>query len=636
MFGILIQVVFLSIGLNLIVFKTAKNKPDHYQNYVTENFNSFMIEVLEIPKEKPNSVQIIAKIKAVKEGEDKWISTSGNILLYFQKDSTSKKILQGDEIVISSTLQNIQAPQNPGQFNYKQYLSFNQIYQQGFVGQTDWKILSTGHFSLISFASGIRDHLLQTLKTFGLSNDELAVASALILGYKDDLDSELKHSYSSAGATHVLAVSGLHVGIIFIALSFILGIFDKNEKLIFIRLSILLFILWAYATITGLSPSVVRAATMFSFVAVGKAFKRDSNIYNTLAGSALVLLIINPYLIMEVGFQLSYLAVLGIVYFQKIIYKTINVNHKIGDYIWTITSVSIAAQLTTFPLGLLYFHQFPTYFFISNLVVIPAAMIIIALGLGLFITAWIPPVASLFGLTLTGVIFVMNWVVKSIDKLPVSLIEGISISVLECWLIYTILVLIILARETRKLRFLNLAMIGCITMLVIDHMEDFQNKMNREIIFYSIKDEPNINFIAGPENQLVCSTQLFADRSTMLFNIEHHWFDLDLNSPEHYTFSDSIVDIHLLGARGLYQFYDQTIFHLSNDIPEFDVGKVDLLYISSEKFIPFELILKKAEPSFIILSNGCHWKYRKEFDPIDHPGIGYHDIKKQGAYIKYF
>lgn len=635
-FGLLVQIVFLFAGLNLIVFKTAKNKPDHYQHYITENFNSFIIEVAEIPKEKPNSIQIIAKIKAVKEGNDKWVSTSGNVLLYFQKDTASENILQGDEIIISSTLQNIQPPQNPGQFNYKQYLSFNQIYQQGFVGLTDWKLLSTGHLSLISFASGIRDRLLQALKTHGLSDDELAVASALILGYKDDLDNELKHAYSSAGATHVLAVSGLHVGIIFIAVSFILGIFDKREKLIFIRLFILLFILWTYATITGLSPSVVRAATMFSFVAVGKAFKRDSNIYNTLAGSALVLLIINPYLIMEVGFQLSYLAVLGIVYFQKMIYRTISINHKIGDYIWTITSVSIAAQLTTFPLGLLYFHQFPTYFFISNLVVIPAAMIIIALGLGLFITIWIPPVAAIFGWVLTGVIFVMNWVVKSIDKLPVSLIEGISISVLECWLIYATLVFLMLARETRKLRYLNLAMVFCIAMLIIDHMEDFQNKMNREISFYSVKGEPNINFIAGSENALICNDQLFEDRSAMLFNIKHHWFDLDLNSPKHYTLSDSIVDTHLLGAKGFYQFYDQTVFHLSSNVPAFNVGKVDLLYISSEKFIPFDLILTKINPSFIILSNGCHWKYRKEFDQIDYPNIGYHDIKRQGAYIKYF
>ena len=243
----------------------------------------------------------------------------------------------------------------------------------------------------------MRDKLLNILKENGLKNNELAVASALILGYKDDLGEELKHSYSSAGATHVLAVSGLHVGIIFLVLNFLLNILDKNDRFKISKAILLICFLWAYATITGLSPSVVRAATMFSFVTIGKSFGKSSSIYNTLCASAFVLLVYNPYLIMEVGFQLSYLAVVGIVYFQSIIYKWIYVKNKFLKYIWMITSVSIAAQLTTFPLGLLYLHQSPTYLFASNLFVIPGAMLIIGLGILLFITSWIPLISGGIG-----------------------------------------------------------------------------------------------------------------------------------------------------------------------------------------------------------------------------------------------
>ncbi|CAG5078047.1 hypothetical protein CRYO30217_00555 [Parvicella tangerina] len=634
-FGGITLIAFFFVGINLIIFKTAEYRTTHYQNFTNEYQNNYLVEVSEIPKEKPNSVQVVAKINAVKQENDQWISSTGQVLLYFKKDSASLNILQGDIIYVESDLQDINEPQNPGQFNYKQYLSFNQIYQQGFVQQNDWKLLSSGHFSIISYASVLRDRLLETLKHHGLSDDELAVASALILGYKDDLDNELKHSYSSAGATHVLAVSGLHVGIIFLAISFVLGVFDKNEKLTFTRLFIVLGILWSYATITGLSPSVVRAATMFSFVAVGKAFKRDSNIYNTLAGSALVLLIINPYLIMEVGFQLSYLAVLGIVYFQKIIYRRLYVKNKLLDYVWTITSVSIAAQLTTFPLGLLYFHQFPTYFFISNLVVIPAAMIIIALGIGLFLTSWAPPVASVFGFLLTWVIYGMNWVVKSIDQLPVSLIEGISISILECWMIYAIIVLFVISKESRKLVYLNWGMILFALILTNDHIEDTRHHFTKEIVFYSVKDEPNINFVDGKTNILISSDQLYQDRSTMLFNIKHHWFDLDLNTPQHFLFDEVIQTKQLLGKNNFYQFYDQTIYHFTNTSNPVKVGKVDLLYISAQDYYPVDNILQLAEPELIILSNGCHWQYHKELEKIyPTPKDHYHDIKHQGAYVK--
>lgn len=310
LFGILIQLTFVSIGINLIVFRTAKNKPTHYQKF-TEGFeNDFIIEVKEIPKEKPNSIQVVAEVTNTETNALGWVNTTGSLLLYFEKDTLSKRILQGDQVYIKCNLQDILAPQNPGQFNYKQYLSFNEIYQQGYVQGSNWLTLSTGHFSLIGYASSIRDQLLDLLKTYGLQGDQLAVASALILGYKDDLDNELKHSYSSAGATHVLAVSGLHVGIIFLAISSLLKLIDRKEKYVFFRLILALLTLWSYAMITGLSPSVVRAATMFSFVAIGKAFQRDSNIYNTLAGSGLILLILNPYLVMEVGFQPCYLDVI--------------------------------------------------------------------------------------------------------------------------------------------------------------------------------------------------------------------------------------------------------------------------------------------------------------------------------------
>lgn len=632
-FGALTIITFFSLGINLIVFKTAKNKSDHYQQFITNESEDFIIEVVEIPKEKPNSVQIIAQIKSVKTTENKWDQTNGNAIFYFAKDSNSLRILQGDELVVQSNLNDIKPAQNPGQFNYKQYLSFNQIYQQGFVDHQSWTKLSSSSGSITSFASKIRDELLNILKSNGLTGEELGVASALILGYKDDLDPDLKHSYSSAGATHVLAVSGLHVGIIFLAVNFLIGIFDKSEKRKYLRLIILLATLWFYALITGLSPSVVRAATMFSFVAVGKATGRQSYIYNTLAGSALLLLVINPYLIMEVGFQLSYLAVLGIVYFQKLIYQRLHFKNRIANYIWNISSVSIAAQLTTFPLGLLYFHQFPSYFLISNLIVIPGAVIIISIGISVFLTSWIPFIGFGLAKCLEAVIYGMNWVVKSIDSLPFALIEGISISILECWLIYLIIVHIVMTREFRKSLYFKIALLLSTVFIVIDLVEDEHLRTHKELVIYDIKNEISINFISNKNNILIANESLSNNESSLLFNIKHHWYDLDLNYPSTFSPDSEINLIDLKSKNGLYLFGDLTLYNFDHTIQP-DSLSIDILLINNTEYQSLHELLDHINVKEIILGNVANRKYFYELTDLH--DVNFHDIITEGAYIKSF
>ncbi len=631
-FGGTFYLMMFLVGVNLIVFKTAKNDSSHYQKVAINN--EYIVEIVEIPKEKPNSVQIIANVFSCIDSNNIAQKSSGNVILYFEKDSSSLKLLQGDKLYIQSDLSSIAPPLNPGQFNYKQYLEFNQIYQQGFVSSEHYKLLEQGGFSIIGYAATLRDRLLSILKKNGLKNNEMAVASALILGYKDDLGEELKHSYSSAGATHVLAVSGLHVGIIFLVLNFLFNIFDKNDKFRITKTLFLLICLWFYATLTGLSPSVVRAATMFSFVAFGKSFARKSSIYNTLASSALVLLVYNPYLIMEVGFQLSYLAVLGIVYFQNLIYKRVYVKNKYLDYIWMITSVSIAAQLTTFPLGLLYFHQFPTYFFISNLFVIPGAMVIIGVGLLLFATSWIPVVSAAIGWFLSMLIYFMNTLVMSIDQLPFSLIEGISITILECWLVYVIIVFFVMGYESRKLKFILFALSFTVFFIGKDLFEDYHLSQTKQVVIYDIKNGDNINFISPNENFFIADSELFSDNSTMLFNVKHHWFDMDAHQPQHFELFQDITSNNLFSESGLYQFYDFKMFHYS-EVIHFELDNpinVDALYLSTKDFVDSVSIFQNFNPEIIVLGHNCNWKTRKWMNE-NISGYKVHDLKKSGAFM---
>ena len=463
---------------------------------------------------------------------DSIISTEGTLLVYLQKDSLSKNLSIGDTLLLFAQLNDIAGAKNPGQFNYQRFLQFHQIYHQAYCSSEWWQLVGKNHrFSFRAFADDFRKKMLAILEKSGLGANEFAVASALILGYKESLDDDLVLAYSSSGAMHVLAVSGLHVGIIYMVLNFFLSFLDRSKRLLLVKSLLLLLGIWFYAFVTGLSPSVMRASAMFSFIILGSATQRNTNIFNTIFASAFFLLLYDPYLIMQVGFQLSYLAVIGIVYIQPRLYKQLYVKNWLLDKIWAITAVSVAAQIATFPLGLLYFHQFPNYFFVSNLIVIPAATIILGLGILVLLTSAIPVVFSFLGMALHYTIYFLNQSVFFIEDLPYSLSTGISITVLECWLIYLSIVAFtgLLVYQKRWLILLTLSV--CLLILIVDFIEDFHLQKQNKLIVYDIRNATAINFIASDNNYFLSDSSTFHDNSTMLFNVKHNWDNLDLKSP---------------------------------------------------------------------------------------------------------
>ncbi len=640
-FGLVLYVTLFFAGINLTVFRTEYNYDSHYLHKIDQaNYSTkLIVEIDEIPKQKPKSLYTVASIKAI-ENKGEIEPAIGKLILYFEKDSSSNTLLQGDQIIINCPLQNISKPRNPEEFNYSQYLYFHQIYQQGYVSSENWKSVTKGGWSLKKVAGKSRDFLLSKLKENGLEGEQLAVASALILGYKDDLSEDLKHAYSSTGAMHVLAVSGLHVGIIFMVLNNLLKFMDNNRKLSIVKLVLLLLFLWFYAFITGLSPSVIRASTMFSFVIVGGAFNRISSIYNTLASSGFVLLCYDPYLVMEVGFQLSYLAVLGIVYFQPIIYKKWYFKNWLLDKIWGITAVSIAAQIATFPLGLLYFHQFPVYFLFSNLVVIPGAMIIIGLGILLFVSSGFAAVASFVGLVLNEAIYWMNYLVMAIDKLPFSLIEGISISILGSWIIYALILSTVPLLEFRKLRYFNVALILSITFLAADIIEDYHLRVEKEIVLFDVKNEVVINFVDAEHNYFFASDNFISDRSKMQFHIKNYWHSKDAALPMYLSIEENYKEKGFYKNGPFYFFNDKVLFHLNESFPTQNVAlpkinhSIDMCYITQNTASSFEDIMQFIHTKVIIIGNDVSKKEAQKITTwCEQNKVEVHDINKEGAYV---
>ena len=581
--GILHICLFLG-GIVIVIFNTDYNYKDHYK-YQDHKGAIYHVEISSPIHIKPRSIQCEVEIKKMIY-KDKSVKTCGKGIVYFEKSYSSLNLLPGDMVQLNANWNTVKKSSNPGQFNYKLFLRFHQIYDQMYVNKENWNLISRNNYSIFNISNRCRNYFLDLFKRAGMKDQEFAVATALTLGYKDEISNEIKHAYSSAGAMHVLAVSGLHVGIIYMIFNSFLSIFLRYRKTNVIKTIIILLLLWSYALITGLSPSVLRATTMLSFIIIGRASNRDSNIYNSLAASAFFLLIIDPYLIMQVGFQLSYIAVVGILFFQPRLYNKIKFKNKILDYIWIITAVSLAAQLVTFPLGLLYFHQFPTYFMISNLLVIPAAYIMLLLGVLLLLSSVYLPISALFGWAINLIVGFINDAVMYIDNLPFSLIEGISISIKETYLIYLIIISISIGFTLRRFKWVNYGLIMLMFLFSFDIYEDQILKNKKQIVIYDVKGNEAIDFIVGKEHLFLTEDKLFNDQASMLFNIKHHWYDLDLNQPI-YRNINSLNKLSLISK-------NDTLVYVNND--HFIFGGIDLFLAQSDFCKPID------ESSIILLS----------------------------------
>lgn len=505
------------LGYQLVSLRTAANHSAHFM-HSSDSIHYYLAVVRSVPIKKIKSWKLVADIKAIKSS--KWKGTEGKVLLYIAKDSIPLSWKYGDQILVRGAPARLRGPTNPEEFDYQRFLSFQNIYHQQFVLQNQVQWISTAERKgFIFYSHQLRAWAALQLNRYVQDPQARAIASALVLGVTDDVDDELLNAYAASGAMHVLAVSGLHVGIIYALLLFLLKPFSKFRGSVWLIAGVSLICLWGFAFVTGLTPSVLRAVTMFSFVALARPFAQRTNIYNTLAASAFALLLFNPYLIMSVGFQLSYLAVLGIVYLQRPIYSVWDVKTRVGDWVWQITCVSLAAQIATFSLGLLYFHQFPVYFLVSNLFVIPLSTAVLVMGIVLLGLSFIPAMAVLIGKLLSLIIYLLNQTVFLTEQLPYSLISDVYITTLQCWLLMGVCLGVLWIFEWKSLYSLYGAIV-CGVLFSIGQWIHYDFKVREEQwIVYAVNGHSAMDFISDRQTFFVADSALMADTEKIRFHI---------------------------------------------------------------------------------------------------------------------
>lgn len=508
--------------LILGLFATIDKMNPHFtpsQRDFIKSGNIFRVCVDGQPVEKEKSVKLIVTIIPEKSK----VAFREKATLYVSKTDKSRKIENGDELLVRVNLSPVAPPKNPDEFDNQRFLQRKGIYFTGYVPANGWQMLCHHRINFIYYyAHKLQCKFSDIFSQNGLSGDEYSIITAILLGNDDTMDPSLKAHYSAAGVSHILCVSGMHVGIIYMIISFLLKPLDRGRTLQYLKAVLLLLVIWFYANITGLAPSVKRAATMFTFVTIGGILRRPVNVFHSLFASLFILLIINPLLIFEIGFEMSYLAVFGIVVIQPRIVKLYVPKTKVGQYFWELMAVSLAAQLATAPLSIYYFGQFPNYFLLSNLSVMALSFVIVITGVVLLSISWLPTISKVIGWILTYEIRLLNGIVMGIDSLPGAVTQNISLHFGQAILLYMMIITLFLWIH-KKRKFFRYAFLCSLLFfgLSTDYYK-YQSINNQSITFYSMDKMTAISCRQGRHSVLFMDSLARNSPYGYSFHIQNH------------------------------------------------------------------------------------------------------------------
>lgn len=515
-FGIATYFVSFFIGAATQITHTDAYQKNHYtHNYVAfHKPQTFSITIREKLKNTNFNDRYIALINQI--NDEKY---TGRIILNISKDSLNLPSLEvGSTLRVKGILYKNKSPNNPNQFDYGAYLQNKQIYAQLYSDREKLEVSLKPKEDIWYYTSKLRTSIIHNLEKSGFSKTELNVAVALIMGQRQDISPEIIQDYQYAGAVHILSVSGLHIGFVFLFVSFLLKPIPNTKKGALIKLLITLLSLSSFAIIAGLAPSVVRSVTMFSFVAIGYSLRRSVNIYHTLLVSILLILLFQPSFLFDVGFQLSYIALFFIIWFQPIVSAIWNPKSKVLKYFWGILTVSFAAQLGTLPLSIYYFHQFPGLFFLTNLAIIPLLNFIMILGLLVMIVASLGYAPLLFTKPFEYSIYCLNKIVNFIASFEQFIIKDIPLNIYLLISSYLAVIAIIVYFKSPNFKKLTIALIAIIGIQLAFMTTQWNIKKQQELLVFNIRKNTLITERYGNNVTLYAndSVQKTSSKNTIL------------------------------------------------------------------------------------------------------------------------
>ena len=629
--GVFINLILIVFGLFITYQKDIRHQPEWFGNNYTDS-DYIVVKINEPLLEKNKSFKADALIENIIHN-DSVINTTGKIILYFKKDSLAAIQLQyGDKILISKALQKVKNSGNPGAFNYQRYSAFKQIFHNAFLKNNEWSLLPEKDIDrLKQFLFNSRQNILNILeKNIQGHDDQLAIAEALLIGYTEDLDKDLVQAYSNTGVVHIIAISGMHLAFIYLLLSWLFNRIPYLKKSKIIRVIFILTCLWLFALVTGGSASILRAAVMFSCIVIGENFTRKASVYNSLAASAFLLLCYNPYYLWDVGFQLSYLAVLSIVIFQRPIYHLIYVKNKWLNKLWELTSVSIAAQIFTFPVCLYYFHQFPILFLFTNIIMVPFSTLVLFVEIILVAFAWIPVAAIYFGKLTWWLVWIMNKIIEWFNSLPFALWERISASLTSTMLLYGIVFSAGFWLLHKNKTALKISMLLLLGFTFLNLYSSWQNANQQKIIVYNVPQYTSIDFINGNNYKFIGDSALLKNGMLQNFHLKPGRIALQLNN--------KVEQLqNLYSNNNFFQYHDKKILLIDRNVvfnPEAEKINIDCIIISKNPKLYISQLTSAFNFKQIVFDgSNSLWKIAKWKKDCEQLHLPYYSVPEHGAFV---
>lgn len=596
--GILINLVLFFAGWFCVIENNELNQPTHFSKHPSQHL---IARINNEPTLKNGLVRFSAVIET--QTNQRQTNHSTGTLLVAIKDSAAVQLKYGDELLIPSKYNNIDPPFNPAEFNYKRYLANQNIYQQAYLYPKQYAMIGRNKGNpVIAYALKLRQHLVKKLKANIHDTSAVNVASTLILGYKADLSNELLQAYSKTGTIHILSVSGGHVAIIYLLINIFFGFIGRYKHGKVIKAVLMISLIWYYALLTGFSPAVCRAAAMIALITIGKTYSRYINTLNILAVSAFFLLLYNPLYIVDVGFQLSYLSVAGMVILQPLVYEWFKFKNNWADKLWAACSVSIAAQVITFPLSAFYFHQFPVYFLVSNLLIIIPAEVILFIGVFYLLLPQMALVSPLLGWVLERSIILMNKTLMWIEQAPFSSIGKIWFTTAEYILVYAAIICAAYFLFNRKARLLQISLVLILVVCISSSFKKFTALNTNSLCFLNMRKHTGMVFKHG-DKAIILSDLPPTDKNYQ-YSIQPYLDSAKIADTSVYLFGKNIHSSFLIKQNNIIGFDHIKILIFNKQLENISVPhklKIDYLFLTGNPHTSITSLANKYQFNTLII-----------------------------------
>lgn len=591
------------------------------------------------PEEKEKSILCRARLLHVPDQSAAGDYDGKSVILYVASDSLGRSICRGDEILFSSHLSLPEPKMNPDEFDYSRYLIRRDVSGTAYIAAGQWRVVNHHtSTSLVAYASGCRDRVLDFYTGLGFEGDVFAILSALTVGYKDELSETVLESFSVSGASHILALSGLHIGLLYAFLLFFLNrlpfssVFLKSVRLIF-----LLAALWGFAILTGLSPSVVRAVSMFSLQIVSVLFAGRSITLNTLSVAAMGMLLYHPGWLFDVGFQLSFAAVASILLIYPWLYSRIDIGHSFLKKIWGLAAVSIAAQIGTAPLVIFYFSRYSVHFLLTNIIVVPLVTLIMYVAIAMLLFAFLPAISQCLASGLKLLIGWLHQIVGGIERLPFASIDGIWLSRIEIVLLYSLIAFVFVFLVRRRSRSLIWGL-GLLFLFSVYHIGLIErDRPQQSIIFYTVRNCPAVHCISPNGSSWLAYADTLSDHKRLARVASGYWNRLRLLPPaviktdyeDRYFVRQN--DLLVFGSKRVFMVYDDRWNYRRSESPL----RIDYLYLCKGYNGRLEQLTATFRIDHLILDSSLSDYRRKAFqEECDALRIPCTSLSEQSTYFK--